>query len=93
MWRPGIFVSADVIIQAAEVPVAVKPSALQTFRDWDSVFLNVGDIFEVAPVEIGRRDSEWVEIKSGLKAGARYATENSYIIKADIGKSGASHCH
>ena len=92
-WRPGIFVRGDVIIEVAEVPVAVRPSALQTFREWDSVFLNVGDIFEVAPVEIGRRDREWVEIKSGLKAGARYATENSYIIKADIGKSGASHCH
>ncbi|MBN8707932.1 MAG: efflux RND transporter periplasmic adaptor subunit [Verrucomicrobia bacterium] len=92
-WRPGIFVRGDVIIDAEEVPVAVKASALQTFRDWDVVFLNVGDLFEVAPVEIGRRDSEWVEIKAGLKAGAHYAAENSYIIKADIGKSGASHDH
>jgi cobalt-zinc-cadmium efflux system membrane fusion protein len=92
-WRPGIFVRGEVIINAEEVPVAVKASALQTFRDWDVVFLNVGDLFEIAPVEIGRRDSEWVEIKSGLKPGARYAAENSYIIKADIGKSGASHDH
>lgn len=93
MWRPGLFVRGDVIIDAEEVPVAVKADAIQTFRDWDVVFVNVGDIFEAAPVEIGRRDSEWVEIKSGLKAGTRYAAKNSYIIKADIGKSGAAHDH
>jgi len=92
-WRPGLFVRGDVIIDAAEVPVAVKAGALQTFRDWDVVFLNVGDLFEAVPVEIGRKDSEWVEIKSGIKPGDRYAAGNSYIIKADIGKSGASHDH
>jgi len=92
-WRPGIFVRGDVIVDAGEVPVAVKADALQTFRDWDVVFINVGNLFEAAPVEIGRRDSEWVEIKSGLKPGTRYAADNSYIIKADIGKSGASHDH
>lgn len=92
-WRPGLFVRGDVIIDAAEVPVAVKAAALQTFRDWDVVFLNVGDLFEAVPVEIGRSDAEWVEIKSGLKAGEKYAADNSYIIKADIGKSGASHDH
>ena len=92
-WRPGLFVRGDVITEAEEVPVAVKVDAIQTFRDWDVVFVNVGDVFEAAPVEIGRRDSEWVEVKSGLKAGTQYAAANSYIIKADIGKSGAAHEH
>ena len=92
-WRPGLFVRGDVITDAEEVPVAVKADAVQTFRDWDVVFVNVGDLFEAAPIEIGRRDNEWVEIKSGLRAGTRYAAANSYIIKADIGKSGAAHDH
>lgn len=92
-WRPGIFVHGKVITDQAEVPVAVRASALQTFRDWDVVFICVGELFEAVPVELGRRDDEWVEIKSGLKAGDKYAAENSFIVKADIGKSGATHDH
>jgi cobalt-zinc-cadmium efflux system membrane fusion protein len=92
-WRPGLFVRGSVITDQAEVPVAVKASALQTYRGWDVVFLSVGELFEAVPVKTGRRDSDWVEIVSGLKAGDRYAAENSFIVKADIGKAGASHDH
>jgi membrane fusion protein, heavy metal efflux system len=92
-WRPGLFSKGEVLVDEVEVPVAVKASAVQTFRDWNVVFINVGDFFEVVPVELGRRDGEWVEIKSGLKAGERYAAENSFIVKADVGKAGAAHEH
>ena len=92
-WRPGLFVTGEIVVEEAEVPVAVKASALQTFRDWEVVFMADGSMFEIAILELGRRDSEWVEIVSGLKAGQKYAAENSFIIKADILKSGASHDH
>jgi cobalt-zinc-cadmium efflux system membrane fusion protein len=92
-WRPGWFVTAEVLVERVEVPVAVRASALQTFRDWDVVFVNEGSLFEVRPVELGRRDAAWVEILSGIGAGQKYVAENSFIIKADIGKSGASHDH
>ena len=67
-WRPGLFVRGKVITDQVEVPVAVKANALQTFRDWDVVFIRVGELFEAVPVELGRRDDEWVEIKSGPQA-------------------------
>jgi len=92
-WRPGLFVTGEIVVEEAEVPVAVKASALQTFRDWEVVFMNDGNIFEIAILELGRRDGEWAEVVSGLNAGQKYAAENSFIIKADILKSGASHDH
>jgi cobalt-zinc-cadmium efflux system membrane fusion protein len=52
-----------------------------------------GTLFEIAILELGRRDGEWAEVLSGLDAGQQYAAENSFIIKADILKSGASHDH
>jgi cobalt-zinc-cadmium efflux system membrane fusion protein len=55
--------------------------------------MQAGNIFEIAILELGRRDGEWAEVVSGLKSGQKYATENSFIIKADIGKSGATHDH
>lgn len=92
-WRPGLFVTGEIIVEEAEVPVAVKASALQTFRDWEVVFMADGSMFEIAILELGRRDGEWAEVVSGLSAGQKYAAENSFIIKADILKSGASHDH
>ena len=50
-------------------------------------------MFEIAILELGRQDAEWAEVVSGLALGQRYATKNSFIIKADIGKSGATHSH
>lgn len=91
--RPGLFVSGDVVYAEADVPVAVKASGLQTFRDWDVVFVRVGTLFEAMPFKIGRRDAEWVEVVEGIPPGTSYAAENSFIIKADVMKSGATHDH
>ena len=93
IWRPGLNVTGTVIVDEFTVPVAVKESALQTFRDWDVVFLNDGRLYEIAILELGRRDGQWVEVLSGLKPGQSYVSENSFLIKADVLKSGASHDH
>ncbi|TFH28902.1 MAG: hypothetical protein E4H00_07960 [Myxococcales bacterium] len=75
------------------MPIAVKVTALQTIRDWTVVFAQFGDLFELRPIEIGRRDDEMVEVLSGLHAGQRYVSDNSFILKAELGKSAASHDH
>jgi cobalt-zinc-cadmium efflux system membrane fusion protein len=92
-WRPGMTVSAEVTIDAREVPLAVRESGLQRFRDFTVVFAKVGDTYEVRMLELGQRDGEWAEVLGGLKPGTPYVTEQSYLIRADIEKSGASHDH
>lgn len=92
-WRPGLFISGEITVDNPRVNVAIKDSALQTYRNWDVVFISAGNVFEIAPVKIGRRDKEWVEIISGLSDGDMYVSENSYILKADLEKSGAAHDH
>jgi len=89
----GSFVTAAVEVAEREVPLAVKTSALQPFRDFTVVFEQVGDTYEVRMLELGEQQGEWVEVLGGLEPGARYVTENSYLIKADVEKSGASHEH
>ena len=91
--RPGQFVSGRVTVNESQVALAVEKSALQRFRDFDVVFEQVGDTYEVRMLELGRADATHVEVLGGLDAGARYVTRNSYLIKADIEKSGASHDH
>lgn len=92
-WTPGQFVDAQVTIAKSEAPLVVPVAALQTFRDGAAVFLNHGDSYQVQPVEVGRRDDERVEIVRGLTAGMPVVVANSYLVKADIEKSGASHDH
>ncbi len=92
-WTPGLYVNAEVMVGGAQVPLAVKASGLQTFRDFTVVFARVGETYEVRMLELGRSDGEYVEVLGGLKPGTEYVSENSYLIKADIEKSGASHDH
>ena len=92
-WRPGQFVRGHVTIAAHEVPLAVRQSALQRFRDFQVVFARFEDTYEVRMLELGRSNRDWVEVLGGIEAGTHYVTRNSYLLKADIEKSGASHDH
>jgi cobalt-zinc-cadmium efflux system membrane fusion protein len=93
VWTPGQFVDAHVAIAETPVSLAVPLSAVQRFRDFDVVYAKYGDTYEIRPLELGRRDSQHVEVLAGLDPGTPYVTQNSYLIKADIEKSGASHDH
>jgi cobalt-zinc-cadmium efflux system membrane fusion protein len=90
---PEVFIEGKVIVEERHVPVAIKAEALQTFRDWDVVFKKVGQNFEIAILELGEVDGDWIEVKEGLTAGTEYVTKNSFVIKADVMKSGATHDH
>lgn len=92
-WRPGAAVRARVTVAENAVPLAVPLAALQRFRDWDVVFVRIGEDYEIRPLELGRRDGVHVEVLDGLKAGDEIVVEQSYLVKADIEKSGASHDH
>jgi len=92
-WVPGLLVKGEVAVSEDQVPLAVRTSALQRFRDFTVVFAQVGETYEVRMLELGRRSSEWTEVLGGIKSGQPYVVGNSYLIKADIEKSGASHDH
>lgn len=90
---PGGMVKANINVAEHTVELAVKRTALQAFRDFTVVYAQVGEEYEVRMLELGREDGEWVEVLGGLETGTRYVSKNSYVIKADIEKSGASHDH
>ncbi|GAB3313860.1 efflux RND transporter periplasmic adaptor subunit [Haliea atlantica] len=93
LLMPGLLVAGKIVVETVEVPLAVHNRALQSFRDGTVVFIQKGDTYETRPLELGRSDGEMTEVLSGLEPGDRYVVDNSYLIKADIEKSGASHDH
>lgn len=89
----GSFVKAEIEFATINVPLAVKRTGLQAFRDFTVVYAKIDKQYEVRMLELGRQDKVWVEVLGGLEPGTEYVSENSYILKADIEKSGASHDH
>jgi len=92
-FPPGSHITAQIEVAEYLVPLAVKRTGLQTFRDFTVVYAQVGNEYEVRMLELGRQDDEWVEVLGGIELGTRYVSTNSYLVKADIEKSGASHDH
>ncbi|OYW46378.1 MAG: HlyD family secretion protein [Sphingomonadales bacterium 32-68-7] len=92
-WRAGMAVQGVVTVESRRVPLAVRTEALQPFRDFTVVFAQVGNTYEVRMLELGTRNPEWTEVLGGIKPGQAYVAKGSYVIKADIEKSGASHDH
>ena len=92
-WRPGLFVTVEMLSAEKALPVTVASSALQTVGDQPVVFLKVPGGFAPQPVQTGRSDGERTEILKGLQPGARYAAAGSFVIKSEQGKSSATHTH
>jgi cobalt-zinc-cadmium efflux system membrane fusion protein len=89
--RPGLFITSRLILSAKQVGVAVKSSALQTIENRTVVFVRDGEKFEARDVEIGDRDSEFVEVTFGVLEGDVYAAKNSFIVKAELAKGAADN--
>ena len=87
LLRPGLFVTGQLLVDEIEAPVAVRPSAIQNVNEKTVVFTAEGAVFEAREVELGTNDGNYVQVLSGLKAGDRYVAGNSFLLKAELGKS------
>ncbi len=92
-WRPGTFVTAEVAVEEKPAKLVVPKASLQTLNNEPNVFVRTPDGFEARPVDLGEDDGRFAEITSGLKPGEEIATTNTFLLKADVGKSEAGHGH
>lgn len=89
-WTPGLYVSGDVIVGEHPVPLAIQATAIQSIDGRNVVFVRGPRGFAARPVRVGRSDSDMVEILEGLKAGEAYVSVGSFLVKAELGKTGAA---
>jgi membrane fusion protein, heavy metal efflux system len=90
-WRPGSFVTAELPIGETKVEIVVPLMALQTIKGASTVFVRATEGFEERKVTVGRQDAHVAEITAGLAAGERIATANTFVLKADLGKTESDH--
>lgn len=91
--RPGTFVTAEIPFQQTRADVVVPKTAVQTIDGQNTVFIRTPDGFEPRRITTGREDGRSYEVTSGLQAGDRIATANTFVLKADLGKSALEHLH
>lgn len=87
-WRPGSFVTANIVVEKRDAAVSIPFSAVQTVDGRKTVFVRTKDGFETREVALGRRDGPVVEIVSGLSAGETVAATNTFPLKAELSKPG-----
>jgi cobalt-zinc-cadmium efflux system membrane fusion protein len=94
-WKPGMFVSGEVLVEEVEVGVLVPRTALLNVDGRTVVFVQEGDAFEARPVTLGRRNELHAEVVAGLRAGVAYAAEGGFGLKAHLarGSFGDGHDH
>ncbi|MCO6416118.1 efflux RND transporter periplasmic adaptor subunit [Siccirubricoccus sp. KC 17139] len=91
--RPGGFVTAEVATEEQRADVLVPRAAVQEIGGESVVFVRTPEGFEKREVVLGRGDREAVEVVFGLEPGERYAAANTFVLKAELGKSEAEHSH
>lgn len=92
-WRPGMHIKAEVQTGSREVDLAIETAALQIIEGATVVFVKSGNEFSAQTVALGERAGGLVEVTAGLEAGMEYVVGNSFLIKADLLKGGATHDH
>lgn len=93
VWQPGAFVTAGIVVEEQKAPLVVPKSALQTVGKETVVFVRTPEGFEKREVALGRSDGQSTEIVFGLDPGEEIAVTNAFTLKAELGKSEASHAH
>lgn len=92
-FSEGQFVEGFVEVKKVSVKVLVPRASVQSSKGRDVVYVREGGQFEERVVVLGRKDARFVEVVTGLRAGETIASQGSFLVKADLGKSEAEHEH
>ena len=84
LWRPGLFVTAQIIESGKEISVMIPKLAIQKLEDKSCIFIKTANGFKLTHINVGRIDKTDAEIISGLKAGQIFVTKGAFELKAKI---------
>ena len=95
-YRPGTFVTGRIGVQSAGQGLVIPKDAVQNVNDQTCVFINTPEGFALRYVTLGHKNSDQIEILSGVDNGENIVTRNAFHLKAELTKqavSGHGHAH
>lgn len=94
IWRPGLFVTADILVERKPVEVLVPKTAIERVGGQPVVFIKTKEGFQPRPVQLGAQGRAQVEVLSGLTPEQEYVAEKGFTLKAEMEKGAfAAHGH
>jgi RND family efflux transporter MFP subunit len=84
--RPDMFATVHLGIGPKNKAVAIPRTALVSEDRKSYVFVKVNGKFEKREIEIGRREVNLVEVRSGLKEGEEIAVKGEFVLKSESKK-------
>ena len=92
-WKPGLFVTAEIVFGQEDVAVLVPNDAIQTIENQPVLFVAENEEFKKRAVVLGKSNDAYSQVASGLKPGERYVAKGAFILKAELGKGTGEHEH
>ena len=92
-WRSGDYANASIVTGTQEAGLLVPKDAVQLIEGKPFVFVKNEGGFEKRSVVTGKKDNEHIEVATGLAQGEEIAIGNTFVLKAEAGKSEAEHSH
>lgn len=93
-WKPGVFVTVSIETDSSHAARVVPIDAIQTYEGHPVVFIQDDDGIEPVQVTLGRKNEHSVELLGNdVAIGTPIVVANSFLMKAELGKSSAGHEH
>ena len=92
-WPVGALLKARVSTATINTPLLIPKIAIQKYEGRTVVFVKKDNEYHPRTIKFGRTDDINIEVLAGLEAAEIIVSQNSYLIKADLEKSGAGHVH
>ena len=97
--RPNLMVNVLLPQHSDSTALRILQSAVQNVDGKNVVFIATQQEqhveFSPTPIKLGQssKDSQYIEVLSGLNQGQKYAAQGSFLLKSELEKGEASHEH
>lgn len=85
--NPGVLLNAEIALARTPVNALAPNTAIQHIHNEPVVFVRTGEGFEARAIKIGDSDGKDTEIIHGVEPGETIAISNTFLLKAEAGKS------
>ena len=94
-WHPGDFVSAQIILDEKSPFISIPAAAVQKIKGDAYVFTKSGATqLEAKKIIIhGMETGQFIQVKEGIGEGDEIIINDTFSLKAELGKSEAEHSH
>ena len=93
LWRSGDYANASIVTDTPAAGLIVPQTSVQQIEGKSVVFVKIAEGFKRREITVGKKDGNYIEVASGLVPGEEIAIGNTFVLKAEAGKSEAEHSH